>query len=65
MTLPPPAGGWMTVELARGGKLKVSVCFLCHKPEISAKDEERLRREKVQLGRCRCGPAEKASGIRR
>lgn len=55
----------MTVELARGGKLKVSVCFLCHKPEISAKDEERLRREKVQLGRCRCGPAEKASGIRR
>lgn len=65
MTIPPPAGGTVMVALARGGKIKLWLCPVCQKPEISARDEEKLRREKVQLGRCRCTAAEKATGIKR
>jgi hypothetical protein len=49
------------VQLASGTIMKVRECSVCKKPEISARDEEKLRREKVQLGRCRCTKREKGA----
>lgn len=59
MSGPLPNAATTTVFLASGGKMTLPLCSRCKKLDISAGDEVKLRREKVQLGRCRCTKREK------
>lgn len=54
-----PKSKTIDVSLARGGILRLPLCGVCQKPNISPKDEAKLRLEKVQLGRCRCTKRQK------
>ena len=63
--LPRPSPATIDVALAGGGIMKLPLCKVCQKPEISARDEAKLRREKVQLGRCRCTKRQKGHNLER